>query len=219
MQSNQEKSAQNVLEFYFLTVKLKELVRSGWKQWNVERERLESVAEHIFSTSMLAIAIDSEYKYDIDLRKVVLMLAIHELEEIAIDDITPFDGVATNVKLEKGHEAVKRILQPLVKGAEYEALIHEFDAHGTNEAKFAYMCDKLDANLMSLLYDCDGQCGFDKTCSKVKDNPLLKELMEKYQSTMGECFYRYEQLQNRLDENFLDILDVARMNFLKRREE
>ena len=33
-----------------------------------ERERLESVAEHIFGVQMLAIAMKSEYEYDIDIR-------------------------------------------------------------------------------------------------------------------------------------------------------
>ena len=79
--------ATNVLEFYFLANNLKEIVRSGWKQWNVPRERLESVAEHIFSTCILAIAIESEYHYSIDLSKVLMMLVLHETEEIVIPHI------------------------------------------------------------------------------------------------------------------------------------
>ena len=39
---------------------------------------------------MLAIAMKSEYQYDIDIEKVILMLAVHELEEIVIGDLTLF---------------------------------------------------------------------------------------------------------------------------------
>lgn len=39
---------------------------------------------------MLAIAMKSEYNYDIDFLKVLFMLAIHELEEIYIGDLTQF---------------------------------------------------------------------------------------------------------------------------------
>ena len=39
---------------------------------------------------MLAIAIQSEYQYNIDLNKVIMMLAVHELEEILIGDLTQF---------------------------------------------------------------------------------------------------------------------------------
>lgn len=33
----------------------------------------------------------SEYKYDIDILKVIFMLAVHELEEIIIKDLTEFE--------------------------------------------------------------------------------------------------------------------------------
>jgi len=37
-------SAKNVIEFYTLCNSLKDTIRTGWKDWNVKRERLESVA-------------------------------------------------------------------------------------------------------------------------------------------------------------------------------
>lgn len=51
---------------------------------------MESVAEHIFGVQMLAIAMKSEYRYDVDIMKVIFMLAIHEIGETAIDDLTQF---------------------------------------------------------------------------------------------------------------------------------
>jgi putative hydrolase of HD superfamily len=68
-----------VINYYVLCNKLKNLIRTGWKTWHVHRERLESVAEHIFGVQMLAIAMKSEYEYDIDISKVIMMIAIHEL--------------------------------------------------------------------------------------------------------------------------------------------
>ena len=76
----------NVVDFYVLCNTLKNVVRSGWKIWNVKKERLESIAEHIFGTQMLAISMWSEYDYDIDIKKVLTMLAVHETEEIIIGD-------------------------------------------------------------------------------------------------------------------------------------
>ena len=81
---------QSVIEFYVLCNKLKNIVRTGWKDWGVKRERVESVAEHIYGVQMLAIAMWSEYKYPIDIAKVIMMLAIHELEEVVIGDLTKF---------------------------------------------------------------------------------------------------------------------------------
>ena len=78
----------NVIDFYILCNCLKDVVRTGWKDWNVNRFRVESIAEHIYGVQMLAIAMWSEYKYDIDIQKVITMIAVHETEEIIIGDLT-----------------------------------------------------------------------------------------------------------------------------------
>ena len=81
---------QNVINFYAICNKLKNVIRTGWKDWNVQRDRIESVAEHIYGVQMLAIAMQSEFEYDIDIKKVIFMLAIHELGETVIGDLIQF---------------------------------------------------------------------------------------------------------------------------------
>jgi 5'-deoxynucleotidase YfbR-like HD superfamily hydrolase len=123
---------------------LKNLIRKGWIQWNVNRERVESVAEHIYGVEALAIAMASEYNYDLDLYKVILMIAIHELEEIYIGDLTAWE-ISKEEKVRLGHEAIKKVLGELLIKDELESLILEFDERETKEAKFAYHCDKLES--------------------------------------------------------------------------
>lgn len=208
----------NVLDFYYLTLSLKDMVRSGWKQWDVQRERLESVAEHIYSTCMLAIAISSEYMcYPIDIEKVILMLTVHELEEILISDITPFDGVTPDKKLQLGHKAILRVLAPLNLRDKYKDLIYEFDAHKTPEAQFAYMCDKLDADLMSLYYDRNLDCTVENATSKLRNNKEIQRISNNGTYTMGECFFTVEKESARLDNNFSEILEEARWRFIQMR--
>jgi len=142
-----------VLEFYKLTARLKDVVREGWKQWHVSAPRVESVAEHVYSSCMLAIAVHSEFDYDLDIMRVVYMLAVHELEETIIGDITPFQN--QDVK-KQGRIAVKKILAPLKNGAEIEAVIAEFENGKTWEARFAKWVDKLDAGIQCKLYDMVG---------------------------------------------------------------
>ena len=87
-----------LLKFYMLATELKDKLRSVWIQWNIDRERVESVAEHIYGTCILAIAIDSEFDLNVDLYKVVMMLVLHEIEEVKIGDITPFDNITKQEK-------------------------------------------------------------------------------------------------------------------------
>ena len=100
----------NVVEYYVLCNTLKDVVRTGWNCWHVKRERLESIAEHIYGVQMLAIAMWSEFGYDVDLRKVLTMLAVHETEEIFIGDLTPFE-ISKEEKINLGTSQLKRCLQ------------------------------------------------------------------------------------------------------------
>ena len=77
---------ENVIKYYVLCNKLKNVIRTGWKDWKVQRDRIESVAEHIFGVQMLAIAMKSEFEYDIDIMKVIYMIAIHEYGETVIGE-------------------------------------------------------------------------------------------------------------------------------------
>ena len=131
---------------------MKNLIRTGWTDWLVKAPRLESVAEHIYGVEMLAIAMHSEFNYDIDLKKVILMLAVHELEEIKIGDLT-YVQISHEEKEIIGHEAVEQILKGLVNGNEIKQLIYEFDERKTPEAQFAYFCDKLECDLQAKLYE------------------------------------------------------------------
>ena len=73
-----EKKIKTILDYYILTNRLKDLIRTGWKRWGVQKARLESVAEHIYGTCMLAVAIWSETLQEVNLSEVILMLALHE---------------------------------------------------------------------------------------------------------------------------------------------
>lgn len=144
------------LKFYVTATKLKDMLRTGWLNWHISKERSESIAEHVYGTSILAIALDSELDIDIDLNKVLRMIVLHELEEIIIGDLTPYDDVTEEDKLQQGADAVATVLEGMDTQTEYEQLLHEFNAHETKESQFAFMCDKLEADLQSKIYSEQG---------------------------------------------------------------
>ena len=146
---------ENVLKFYVMCNKLKNVIRTGWIDWRVNRKRVESVAEHVYSVQMLALAMKSEYQYDINIEKVIKMLAVHELEEILIGDLTLFQ-ISKEEKDKLGHVAVEKVLKDLIDKEEIMNLITEFDERKTKEARFAFYCDKLECDLQCKLYDEEG---------------------------------------------------------------
>lgn len=207
---------EKVIKYYVMCNKLKNVIRTGWKNWNVERERVESVAEHIFGVQMLAIAMKSEYEYDIDIMKVVFMLAVHELGEIVIGDLTMFE-ISKEEKAKREKEAVHKILCGLLDGKEIENLFTEFNSHSTKEAMFAYQCDKLECDLQSKLYDEEGCVDLNKQESNdLLENELVKKLLSEEKSWSG-MWLRFGQTVYPYDDNFKDVSKYALNNSISKK--
>ena len=207
---------QNIIHFYILASTLKDKIRSGWKVWNIERERVESVAEHIYGTCMLAIAIDSEYDFKIDLMKVIKMLVIHELEEIKIKDFTPFDKISKEEERRIGREAVKDVLKGLTKKEELNELIEEFENLETKEAVFAEMCDKLESDIQCKLYCEEGSLDVSKAENKPHlEDYRIKKYMQEGEKTISDFWienHKKEILHQ--DQIFEEIADYIKNNTL-----
>ena len=193
---------EHVINYYVLCNKLKDVVRTGWLDWKVNRERVESIAEHIYGVQMLAIAMKFEYNYDIDIAKVIYMLAIHELGETIIGDLTQFQ-ISKEEKEKLEHEAVHNILSSLLDGDKIEELFLEFDKHETPEAKFAYQCDKLECDIQCKLYDQEG--------NNTMNNELVQKLL-KGGRTWSEMWIEFGQRRYPYDQNFFRVSEYVKEN-------
>lgn len=205
----------NVLNFYVLCNSLKDVVRTGWKVWNVKRERVESIAEHVYGVQMLAIAMYKEFEYDLDIEKVIYMLAIHELEETIIGDLTIYD-ISREDKKKIGKEAVDKILSNLNNSFDINNLIDEFDERKSKEALFAYYCDKLECDIQAKIYD-EEKCVDlnNQSNNSVLSNERVFDLMNK-EETWGNAWIECDRpLYN--DDNFIQVLDYLKTNNIKDR--
>ena len=204
---------ENVINYYVLCNKLKNVIRTGWNDWKVNRDRIESVAEHIYGVQMLALAMKSEYQYDIDIMKVLYMLAIHELGETIIGDLTQFQ-ISKEEKEKMEHDAVHNILSSLIDGEQIEALFLEFDSHETPEAMFAYQCDKLECDIQSKLYDQEGCVDLEhQEGNATLNNELVKELLDDGRS-WSDMWIEFGQRKNQYDQNFMAVSDYVKNNMI-----
>lgn len=202
---------EHVINYYVLCNKLKDVVRTGWLDWKVNRERVESIAEHIYGVQMLAIAMKFEYNYDIDIAKVIYMLAIHELGETIIGDLTQFQ-ISKEEKEKLEHEAVHNILSSLLDGDKIEELFLEFDKHETPEAKFAYQCDKLECDIQCKLYDQE-ECVdlIHQEGNNTMNNELVQKLL-KGGRTWSEMWIEFGQRRYPYDQNFNRVSEYVKEN-------
>lgn len=133
------------------------------------------------------MSIDSEFETHLDIGKLIKTLVLHELGEVVIGDITPFDNATPKEKMQKEHAAIKEVLGNLIKKEEYFALLLEFDEKKTKEAIFAYHCDKLEADIQAKIYQ---DMGYQNTLDKQENNVVfnsqkVQQLVQKLRLTFG----------------------------------
>lgn len=194
---NNEAKNLEIFRFYYLNDKLKMKVRSGWDSthWNIQHSRVEKISEHIVGTLALAMGLDSEFDFGIDMDKVLSILSIHEIGEIKIGDITPFDGITPAQKQEIEHKAIIDVIGNLTKGKEMIHSFFEFDDQKNNDAKFAHYCDKLEADIQSKVYQ-DMGCHNLLTAQEnnvVFQNSKIQKIIEEGATTAFDIWYAWDK--------------------------
>ena len=209
-----EEKLKNSMRFYMLATQLKYKIRSGWDKshWNVSKDRLESIAEHVYGTCILALSIDSEFKTNLDINKVIKMLVLHELGEVIIGDITPFDNITPEEKMKKEHEAMREVIGDLVNQEEFLSLLFEFDEKKTKEAIFAHHCDKLEADIQAKVYQ---DMGCQHPLDEQENNVVFKsnkvqQMVKDGAQTAFDIWYEWDKSLYYDDEDFARLLDYVR---------
>lgn len=160
---------------------------------------------------MLAIAMKSEYNYEIDIMKVIYMLAIHELGETIIGDLTQFQ-ITKEDKIKIEHEAVNNILKDLLDGEYIKSLYLEFDERKTKEAIFAHFCDKLECDIQAKLYDEEGCVDLNnQSGNETYNHPDVQKLINKGYS-FSEMWLSFGQEKYNYDDNFMKVSEYVKNN-------
>ena len=199
------------IKYYKLCTKLKDTIRTGPIVWNAKRERIESVAEHIYGVQMLALSIYYQFGYKLDIMKVIYMLAVHELEEIQIGDLAFFETTKEE-KLIKGKEATDYILKDFLGKDEISALLNEYNERKTKEAIFAHHCDKLECDIQIKLYDQEGCFDLNNQPNNpIINSPSVRKALESEKS-ISNAWIEFDRSKYEDDKNFIEIIEYLKEN-------
>ena len=206
-----DKKIKDIMSFYALCSKLKDTIRKGPLTWNANRKRIESVAEHIYGVQMLAISIYYQFGYKLDLNKVIYMLAIHELEEIEIGDLAFYETTKED-KLEKGKNATDLILKDLIGKEEISKLLDEYNERKTDEAIFAYHCDKLECDVQMKLYNQEGCFDLNNQPNNpIIDLPSVKKVLYS-ENSISNAWIEFDRSKFEDDPVFIEIINWLKNN-------
>ena len=160
---------------------------------------------------MLAISIYYQFEYKLNLMKIIYMLAIHELEEIEIGDLAFFETTREE-KLIKGKKATDYILKDFLGKDEISSLLDEYNERSTEEAKFAYHCDKLECDIQMKLYDQEGCFDLnDQPNNPIINNPSVKKVLDS-EKNISSAWNEFDRDKYKDDKNFLNIINYLKEN-------
>lgn len=202
-----DNKAKRIIDFYLYVNKLKYKIRTGFVEIGITKERLESVAEHIYGCLMLSIAVDSEYNLNIDMYKVLKMLTIHELDEVLKPDFTLRSGITKEEKIKIGVESVNIVASTLSSRDELISLVNEFNEGKTKEAKFCYLIDKMECDMQAKVYDLDGNFLIEKAKEDLVYYGSNAKKIEKNAKTASDYWILYDKPKFKNDKIFKLLCD------------
>jgi putative hydrolase of HD superfamily len=160
--------------------------------------RQESVAEHTWRMSLMAVLIEPLLTQKIDTARLLKMIILHDLVEAEASDISALDVLRNPAiklaKLENEKQAIENLRSVLkeTNGQEIYDLYYEFEDKQTYESKVANALDKLEVQLQhnhadfstweeieyDMSYMMDKHVVFDPTLTELK-NQIEKQAEEK----------------------------------------
>ena len=163
----------NILDFYFKTLELKSVDRTGWLEVGIENP--ESVMDHIGGSIVLAMTIATEKGLLLDMKKVYEMIIIKELKKAVYKKeesvIVPEDE---EVKPKK--DTTMDMLSILSNNDELKNIYEEYNEGTSKEAKFVLMVSKLESDIQAKKYESEGKFTVENAKNDIKNYPSeLKE--------------------------------------------
>lgn len=98
----------SMLAFTQIVRLLKTQPRTGWVDRGVPVEKTESIADHMYRMSIIAMTVPSA-KVSVD--KCVKIALVHDIAEALVGDITPFGGVSKEEKHRRELETIEYLVE------------------------------------------------------------------------------------------------------------
>ena len=165
-------------DFLKISANLKTIPRQGWID-KAGIQSPESVADHVFSTTIMAMIFGDLFK--LDTPKLIKMALLHDLSESITGDITP-EKISKEEKIKLENDTINKILKNLPKNLQenYLEIWNEVIENNSIESKLLHEIDKLEMVLQATIYsksfENESFSVFLDSAKSVIQNPELKKI-------------------------------------------
>ena len=203
---------ENILKFYLEAIKLKDVIRTGWKEVGVSTEKIETVAEHVFGCMALTFSITSEKSVtDLDLIKVFKMIFAKEI----IKSVNMEQSVLSK---DDKRAANRNVLIELTNGlaiqGELISLYDEAIELSSKEAKFALYVSKLESDIQAKKYELEGEFTLENALADIENYPEdIKSEIKGQVENASDGWILFDRRYYDNDETFVSLSkDIQKLN-------
>lgn len=167
----------DILKLYYQYNHLKNIYRQGWLTSLIgmeHKDKAESIADHSWSVTMLALSIIEKYGLDYNLEKCMKLSLVHELGEIYAGDFIP-NSISKEEKHKLESEAVDKLFVDIEFNNDFKNLWDEYENCTSKEADFIKQIDKLECIIQASCYGLNSK--YISGADKIK-LPCLIEILE-----------------------------------------
>ena len=153
----------SILDFCFKAMDLKLVNISGWEEVGIIN--VESVMDHVGSTVMLAMAINSEKGLNLNMSKVYEMIVIKELKKAVSKNEVSITENSSNT------DDSLEVLKLLSNNSSLIDTYNEYKEGVTKEAKFALMVSKFESDIQAKKYEMNGEFTIENAKRDIENYP------------------------------------------------
>lgn len=152
-----------IIDFYVKANNLKNVIRTGWKEVGIPSDKIESVADHVYGSMVLSLAVIEDKKLDLDIAKVFKMIIVKELSKA----VTNRENSVITTK-EECDNYTKSVINDF---SDLVSVYEEYEIKESAESKFVYQLSKLESDIQAKIYEKNGDFTIENALKDIENYP------------------------------------------------
>ena len=182
----------NQAKLFWIFDMLGDMERTGPILWQVDRQRLEDIKDHVFDMITIDRLLAPYLPMHINHERIIELALVHDLEEVITGDITIFEGISIEEKRRVTNIAREYLINTFGNIIPLKKLYSEYDNVSSIESKICHMYDKIQSIITFAKYDAENEIDIDnpKIIRILRELPLIIE-GKNAGKKLSEIFYDY----------------------------
>ena len=182
----------NDARFFMVFDILGDIERTGPHLWQIERDRLEDVKNHVLDL-MLMVRILRKYLPDeLDYEKINDYILLHDLPEVITGDITKFEGVSNEEIKRVTGIAIEYLGETFGDVLDIRGILEDYEARVDLESKVVNMLDKVHSSTTFMKYESEKHVDMDdsRIIPELRNNPFVVDKIAEGKD-LADIFYEF----------------------------